>query len=533
MSEPRKLHLRHPPAVPHAEPASVPLPGGRRAIIPVEKRHSPSLPPSGSPRRFAPDRKIVFAIFGVVVVAAIGFGLYKFVEERRIAGRKEALALKSERDKVEAQFASFQPLVERVAAMLTEATAAEAGARDAVQFITGEPLPPLQADPRKRAPRPATTGAAKPEAAPGSDAPAAPPPVREVVGDREQPEGVESLADLERRRQQEQARQGVNRPEPGDSASAVVPAQPPESPAPAEPQAVPAPPPEASGTEIVRLARNIESLAVEIREQGAAIETARAEAESTGNDAMRARTSAEAAASEAKLRDQVASAENKAGQAAAALDQVRMAAARVLELRSAEERARKQSEEEALRQKAAEDHAALVESEKARAAELHKGALPLIEKYDFAQARSEMETALAAMRTDPGRAALGPIVERYRKLETTKEALIRLLNEKPFRWGWGTGATATDVRGADADSVDAAGKRVPWAEVSLAQMVKLLEHYQSDTTERLRVRADLALATAILLDENGRKEEALEHVKRARQLGEYGTAEVARTLPDY
>jgi hypothetical protein len=512
---------------------------GRKALIPPEKRHGPVLAVAAAPRRKGPGKGVIWGVFAGVLVVAAGVGLYLYLQEKSYAARREALALRAAQTATSGTYARIHPFVTRVAAMLTQAEESVRVAEEAVQFVTGKPLaeqsssaassaavrrPAATAPPPSTAPAPAV----RPTVAARDDGVFAP----ENVGDRDKPEGIESIAALERRRRPPApAAVQTNTPAAGAATNAAASsAAPPPAPAPVPVAAAPV---ARGGPEIVRLAGEICAQRDRMREQQSAINTSAAEAEEVGKAAMRARTSAEAAQASAKVGSIVVGIENAAGLVAASLDQIRQADTRVAALRDQEVQSRKARAEETQRQQAAAELAALIEKEKQRATDMHAKCRNLVVSYGFTAAKAELEAALLVAKTPEGKAALQGVIDRYRRLEAMLEGLIKNLNQKPYRWAWGGGAKAKDVDSANAEGVVVAGKQIPWVKVPLPQFIKLVDHYQSSQDEKTRARSEMAVALALLCDEAGLKIEATDYVRRARELGEHVAGELSALMPGY
>ncbi|MGQ9660768.1 MAG: protein kinase domain-containing protein [Kiritimatiellia bacterium] len=198
----------------------------------------------------------------------------------------------------------------------------------------------------------------------------------------------------------------------------------------------------------------------------------------------------------------------------------------------AEEEAARQREEEERQKREAERLRALAEAEKQRATAAHVEVVELIRKNQFEEAYDKLSQALAQCQTEEGKAAMKVFVDRVARLKELKAFLIKRMSSEPLKWGWGQGAAATDVLGADASGVKIKLGTVPWKEVSAAQMVRFVRAYLADKELRATVLADLNLAVAIYCEENGAKDLARQFADKAVDLFPSLAEEVKRLLPE-
>jgi len=154
---------------------------------------------------------------------------------------------------------------------------------------------------------------------------------------------------------------------------------------------------------------------------------------------------------------------------------------RALSRREAERAAREaaqreQAERERLeRERLARE--AKVKQELDAAAAAGEAAKTRLAKNEFNTAAKELTAKQRELETEEGRAALKIHIERYERLQKLRQFLVAQLQKHKMRWGYGFGANAIDVTGADKESVHARGRKIPWNTISAAQMIKFINHF--------------------------------------------------------
>lgn len=166
--------------------------------------------------------------------------------------------------------------------------------------------------------------------------------------------------------------------------------------------------------------------------------------------------------------------------------------ARVLEERRAQEESeRKRQEEEARR--------ALVAAEIKRGGEIHSSVLPAIKRFQFKEALESAKETQAQMKTEEGRAAAQPGIDLCTRLVAFKEFLIAQIAAEPFRWGWGEGGSARDILGASDEGVRHSTGLAAWPDISVKQMLKIIEHYVNNEKLHAKVKGEQSLGASLLL----------------------------------
>jgi len=188
------------------------------------------------------------------------------------------------------------------------------------------------------------------------------------------------------------------------------------------------------------------------------------------------------------------------------------------------ERQRKEREREAQQAK--------LDQELASAATAGGEMKPLLDQNDFAEAAQRLKKMRRAYETDEGRAALDVHIDRYARLQKLKTFLIAELKKEKMPWGYGFGATAVDVVGADAESIHIRGSKIAWPAVSTAQMVKFLNHFLSGKRARrltAKTAAEQNVAAAVYCFLHGGTDAARTFADEARRL-DFRQGETLRQL---
>jgi len=210
------------------------------------------------------------------------------------------------------------------------------------------------------------------------------------------------------------------------------------------------------------------------------------------------------------------------------------------ELLALEARTVKEREEEAgrlalLLQQRREEEARQkkVADELARAERLESEAMPLYVKMRFAEAHKTLSDAAKGFDTDEGRARIALPLDRFRYLRNMKEFLIAAIMAEPFRYGWGLGAGARDVTGADENGIQITGGSVLWEQMRVPHIAHLMDHYLSKARTKTSVLAEQNLAMGICHLLGGNAEEAVRYRDKAIQMAPYLDAEARRLVPGF
>jgi hypothetical protein len=170
---------------------------------------------------------------------------------------------------------------------------------------------------------------------------------------------------------------------------------------------------------------------------------------------------------------------------------------------------RKRLEEEARR--------ALIAAETKRGEEAHRAVLPAIKKFQFKEALETVKGIQDLMKTEDGRKATQPAVDLCARLIAFKAFLIERLNSDPFKWGWGEGAAARDIVGANEEGIRHSTGSAGWPDIGTKQLVKVFERYINDGKLGAKVQGENSLGAALLLRDLGAADVAELFARRAAQ----------------
>ena len=132
----------------------------------------------------------------------------------------------------------------------------------------------------------------------------------------------------------------------------------------------------------------------------------------------------------------------------------------------------------------------------------------IIKNYKYAQAVEKLKAKLPDIQTDKGREHLNILIDRYTRLQGLHAFVVKRINVKKFRWGWGQGPSAKDILAANDDHVKITGKTMPWTAADPPQMMKIIKYYVEDTDVDRKIRAEQELALAIFYYEHGQDNRA-------------------------
>lgn len=252
------------------------------------------------------------------------------------------------------------------------------------------------------------------------------------------------------------------------------------------------------------------------------------------SEAMHAKVLPVVAAAVIALDTQVQTASNLVEEAIGILKEIETFALDARKMQEEEVRIREARAEASRLQREADELRERTAKEVQRAESMGTFVKDPISRFAFAEALAAVEQVLPELTTDAGREALSFPLERVRRLQRLKTRLIDRLNNKPFRWGWGTTASSSqDILGADENGIRIPTGAVAWADISTAQMQKIIKYLANDETLRASDKADDSFAAALLFDEQGKKYEAGKELENALLMNNLLRNEARRLLPDY
>lgn len=178
----------------------------------------------------------------------------------------------------------------------------------------------------------------------------------------------------------------------------------------------------------------------------------------------------------------------------------------------------RRAREEAERKRQAEEaHRTLVASEIQRGAETHRAVLPAIKKFRFKEALDTAKGFQEQMKTPEGRAAVQPGIDLCTRLVAFKQFLIEQMSGESYRWGWGEGASARDIIGANEDGVRHSTGATAWTDISMKQLLKIIDKYVNNEKLGAKVQGEQCLGASLLLRDLEAGEPAELYGRRATQ----------------
>lgn len=190
---------------------------------------------------------------------------------------------------------------------------------------------------------------------------------------------------------------------------------------------------------------------------------------------------------------------------------------------AAEREAERLREIEAQREREARQRQQQIASEKSQAIRDAENITHYLDANAFEKAYSELTKLQPNYTTEEGKAAFDIALQRTRYLAAMKEAIITGIQEEPFPWGWGFGATARDIVRANERGIYIKDYPTPakWETVQAPQMLKLVDRYLASRAIGVREKINLAFGAAIYCDQFGEegRQRAIQYANRALDLG--------------
>jgi hypothetical protein len=247
-------------------------------------------------------------------------------------------------------------------------------------------------------------------------------------------------------------------------------------------------------------------------------------------EVMTVRTTADAALRAAAIVPLIASTSTLEAESATALDLARKA---MLPVENEKKRVQDEYQaklEEARRRREETDRKALIEREIAAAAELKKLLAPMIRQYQFADGLDRATVEMAQCKTEEGKAAHRPLVERCKRLKAFKEFMIARIKAKPYHWGWGEPGNARDILSADENGIRHTTAAVAWPDIGVKQLSRIVDYCAPDAGLGVKVMGEYHLGAAILFKDLGAAEISEIHRNKAVRSMQYLEEEAIRLL---
>jgi len=494
--------------------------------------------------------KVVLWLIVVLVVLLAGAGTVvalKVKRNTRIVGRREWFALAGARKQADEALQETQAAVTNILKMAAGTADYIPRARTAAQFVLEEPLgdppepkPPKEEEPAEKEESPADA-ADKPSAA--GEAPAEEKPAEKSEGEPGGEAGAEPEENKADKAEAGPAEPGTEKGQadttsdkPEEGGEKTEPAEQAEE-EPAEPEEpVHIPEPRLLGWKVITEVRKIAQNETRAREIEVAALKARGEAAS-------AKTSRKAKPKAVELAGMVkstATLETETGDALKSAEEALAKVEKIKEKVQAEREAQRKAEQEAARRKAEQERErrererrqALIENELELARAAWKDVVPLVKLQKYEEALRSLTVQKPKFQTDEGNEGLQVSIDRCERLQGLLLFLVKRLNARPFKWGWIQERSTEDIIGADKRSVKLRGRRVPWPEVGVRQMVQFIKKYVSTRDREVKPRemADQCLGAAIYCRVHGGTELAEAYAERATGLTPSLAREVKRLL---
>jgi hypothetical protein len=182
-------------------------------------------------------------------------------------------------------------------------------------------------------------------------------------------------------------------------------------------------------------------------------------------------------------------------------------AKRQQELRAESER---KAAEDAEAKRKTEAEKELGEQEKKRVKDAVAANLERVRKNQFKEAGAALQSGLSDLTTAAGKKDFKAAADRLTLLQELKEFVIAGIGREvqahgTYRYGWLVGNVPTlDVLSADESQVEIkGGRKVPWDEVSILQMMKFIGFFTNNRDLRSKERGRMNVAAAVYFFESG------------------------------
>jgi hypothetical protein len=293
------------------------------------------------------------------------------------------------------------------------------------------------------------------------------------------------------------------------------------------------PPPAADDPELVRLVRQAVTQGALVRTNGAAAAGIAADARAARAAALEQTDLAGVRVETEGLAGQAELLERYEEQIVAAIAKAESLAAKAEELRRQDDRKKEEDRrlEEARRKEEARRE--LVAQELQRAKNAQQNTTLSVQTFKFKEALEAVSAGHDQCQTEEGKAAFKLIMDRYTYLVGLMDFLIEMLNKDPYNWGWVRGPRAAeDILGADEHGVKLKGRTVPWGQVKMSQLFRIIEHYLSNPRLKRTQRGTQNFAVAVFCAENALRKAVPGYLDKAVRLVPRLEEEIERHFPE-
>ena len=209
---------------------------------------------------------------------------------------------------------------------------------------------------------------------------------------------------------------------------------------------------------------------------------------------------------------------------------------RAVEVAAQHAEADQQAAAAAAAQRVEEARKAAIAAEIAKVDAAWQSNMGTIKENAFAEAGIAIAKDLRGLQTDDGKKAAVVLQERCKLLQGLKEHLIGAIKAEPYQWGWiSASGSGVDILTADDKQITIRSGTVPWTQVSVRQMIKLIGKYVPAAPGGKLKRSELSrmnLAAAVFCYVHGGQKQASEYAARAVALDESLAAEVKLLMPE-
>ncbi|NQT93541.1 MAG: hypothetical protein HQ559_12340 [Lentisphaerae bacterium] len=464
--------------------------------------------------------KILIAVVVFCVVTAV------FVRQVQIAGGRARAALKVEQEAAREVCETIAGLRKNTEGLVKESEARLTVATNALEFVMGstehgglemiEKKEEEEEEEAEKLKKPKTPSP-RPRSAPR---PAASPPKRKGFF----PEGIMSPRELARRKAIEDGREAPRSVEPGKEEVSESPSR---APAPREiSRSAPEEP------EIRSLVRGMWRKVAQLRDRADAIRDVELNAAGIRDKVLACERAETAAVKAHPLPERLEAARSVEEEARQLHQEIQGAEEKVAAIRTQVTEDRRRAVEEERKRKEEEEKAALNERERQLVELVRQEGHKKVQQHEYERAEDLARTRLKQLTTEPAREGMTLLVDRFVAMKDLKAFVVSHMAVKKLEWGWGFGPKAVDVLGATDKEIQLKGRRVPWSQVSPAQMLKFVNYYIETVKMRPSKLALRCMEAAVYCDEVALEDKAATYRGRAEDLNQAMKSRLNRLIDE-
>ena len=122
-----------------------------------------------------------------------------------------------------------------------------------------------------------------------------------------------------------------------------------------------------------------------------------------------------------------------------------------------------------------------------------------IASFDVELALRELKQGKGAYTTDTGRERCQLMIDQCSAVTAMKAEIISQLSKQPFAWGWRQDGPPRDIEGATTDHIIVGDRNIPWRDISLPQLMAILNKYICGSAVKPTTRSHHAIGASIFL----------------------------------